>query len=117
MKREKRYHAVQLADAAEDDFWAILRWTEQRFGSQQAIIYKEILLAALDALHEGPAAVGVRNLSQVLPGLFTLHVARKGRKARHFIMFLAGNREKGSVVDVIRILHDSMDIVQHLPEA
>ncbi|NBU77128.1 MAG: type II toxin-antitoxin system RelE/ParE family toxin, partial [Planctomycetes bacterium] len=42
-----------------------------------------------------------------------LHVARQGRAGRHFVVF----RAAGSDIDVLRLLHESMDLPRHLPAA
>jgi toxin ParE1/3/4 len=42
----------------------------------------------------------------------TLHVARQGRKGRHLLVFRVSASER--VVEVLRILHDSMDLSRHL---
>jgi toxin ParE1/3/4 len=45
----------------------------------------------------------------IAAGILTLHVARNGRKGKHFLMFRVSDRE-GHVLDVLRILHDAMDL-------
>jgi toxin ParE1/3/4 len=46
-------------------------------------------------------------------GIRTLHVARQGRKGRHFVAFSV---TEGHIINVLRLLHDSMDLAKHLPE-
>jgi len=41
-----------------------------------------------------------------------LHVAPQGRKGRHLMVFRT--HEQGGVIEVLRILHDSMDLARHL---
>jgi len=106
---------IRLAAAAEDDFKQILRWTAEQFGEQQARVYAEILSAALDELSAGPKLIGIRARGDIGKGLFTLHVARAGRKGRHFVMFRIGHDQRGEVIEVLRLLHDSMDLPRHLP--
>lgn len=67
---------------------------------------------AFAALRTGPGAMGVRQRDDIAPGTFTLHVARNGRKGRHFIVFRVNGDER--VIDVLRLLHDSMDLGQRL---
>jgi plasmid stabilization system protein ParE len=38
---------------------------------------------------------------------------RQGRKGRHFVTFSAS---EGNIINVLRLLHDSMDLAKHLPE-
>jgi toxin ParE1/3/4 len=105
---------VRLTAAAEADFEDILRWTVGRFGEAQARIYAETLSAALNVLATGPTVVGARRRDDILRGIFTLHVARKGR---HFVMFRVGRAPDREVIEVLRLLHDAMDLQRHLPPA
>ena len=110
MTEPTRPWTVRLTAAAEADFTDILRWTRERFGEAQALVYAETLSMAPEALHEGTSAIGVQPREEILKGLFSLKVARKGRKGRHFIMFRIARPDAGNVVEVLRLLHDSMDL-------
>ena len=102
---------VRLAGAAEADFSQIVRWTALRFGPLQARTYAATLSAALQALAAGPSVVGVKIRPEIGVAIHTLHVARNGRKSRHFIVFRVAD---GQVIDVLRLLHDGMDLQKHL---
>ena len=115
MSTAARGWTVRLTAAAESDFEEILRWTVEQFGEAQARIYSEMVSAALDDLTAGPIVVGAKKRDDILKGLFTLHVARKGRKGRHFVMFRVGRATGHHVIDILRILHDAMDLQRHLP--
>jgi toxin ParE1/3/4 len=106
---------VRLTAAAETDFQDILRWTVEQFGEAQARNYAETLSAALEALAAGPTIIGAKARSDIAKGLFTLHIARNGRKGRHFVMFRIGGDEGREVIEVLRVLHDAMDLSRHLP--
>jgi toxin ParE1/3/4 len=112
-----RSWTVRLTAAAEADFEEILRWTVDQFGDAQARIYAETLSAALNDLATGPTVVGAKKRDDILKGIFTLHVARKGRKGRHFVMFRVGRAPDRDVIEVLRLLHDAMDLQRHLPPA
>jgi toxin ParE1/3/4 len=108
---------VRLAAAAEADFHAILSWTADHFGVARMHVYGETLTAALDALDAGPTAPGV-NLAVGLPqGFFMLHMARRRRKGRHVIVFRVRRDSNEEHIEVLRILHDAMDIARHLPSS
>ena len=106
---------VRLSAAAEADFRQILRWTVDNFGSAQARAYADTLSSALKALSAGPSVIGVKERPEIGSNIWTLHVARSGRKGRHFIMFRITDAQNSKVIDVLRILHDSMDLERHLP--
>ena len=102
---------VRLGRQAEQDYLEILQWTTKTFGKGQARIYAETMARAIEALEDGPDVVGARTCDDIQPGIRTLHIARQGRAGRHFVVF----RVTGSEIDVLRLLHDSMDLPRHLP--
>lgn len=99
---------IRLTRKAEQDIADILAWTAKHFSTQQAELYAETISLALEALIDGPDALGAKRRDDILPGVFVLHVARRGR---HFIVFRHNERR---YIDVLRVLHDSMDIAQHI---
>lgn len=108
---------VRLTSAAETDFAQIQRWTADQFGDAQSEIYSETVTVTLDSLREqGTRAIGVKQRDDLGKGVWTLHVAHHGRRGRHFLAFRieAGSREKN--IQVLRILHDSMDLKRHLAD-
>jgi toxin ParE1/3/4 len=107
--------AVRTSAAAKADFKDILRWTRDRFGTQQAQVYLETLTLALEDLCAGPQGVGCTLRSDIGPDIYTLHVARKGRHGRHFLVFRVRPLQDQPVLELLRILHDSMEMKRHLP--
>ena len=105
--------AVRLAEKAEHDLLDALVWTTDQFGALQADDYLETLTLALEAMTDGPSIVGSKVRDDIGLGIRTLHVARLGRKGRHLVVFRFAD---GQVIDVIRLLHDSMDLAKHLPD-
>ena len=102
---------VRLGQQAEQDYIEILQWTTKTFGEGQASTYAETMALAVEALEDGPDVIGAIARDDIQPGIRTLHVARQGRAGRHFVVF----RSTGSDIDVLRLLHDSMDLPRHLP--
>jgi toxin ParE1/3/4 len=112
MTEEEHLWTVRLTATAESDFQNIIAWTLKEFGDLQARNYADTLTAALVALSAGPTKVGARQQSELGKGLFTFYVARGGRNGRHFVLF----RVKGQLqIEVLRLLHDAMDLKLHLP--
>ena len=105
--------AVRLAEKAEHYLLDALVWTTDQFGALQADEDLETLTLALEALTDGPNIVGSKVRDDIGLGIRTLHVARLGRKGRHLVVFRFAD---GQVIDVIRLLHDSMDLAKHLPD-
>lgn len=106
---------VRTGAAADIDVKNIVRWTAAQFGRVQARAYFKIIDATLQDLHAGPDIIGSKPLGDFAPGVHTLHVARKGRAGRHFVVFRAHSVQGDNAIDVLRILHDSMDLQRHLP--
>lgn len=103
---------IRLGAEAERDFAAILQHTSVNFGLRQAEIYRDTLIAALGERAQGPEVAGSVPRDHIAKGLRTLHVARHGRRGRHFIMFRAA---EDRVIEIVRILHDAMDLARHVP--
>ena len=82
---------LRLADQAELDLQDIAVWTAQNFGPRQADDYIETVTQAIEALYDGPAILGARERDDIGPGIRTLHVARFGRKGRHFGTYSRGS--------------------------
>ncbi len=106
--------SVRLSAAAETDFQNIVRWTSEHFGEGQARTYADILSHAIEALTNGPQILGAKERNEIAKGIFTLHVTREGLKGRHLVMFRVGTPSGTPVIDVLRLLHDSMDLPRHL---
>jgi len=88
-------------------------WTVRLGQQAEQQDYVETIALAIESLEGGPDILGARAREDIEPGIRTLHVARQGRAGRHFVVF----RAAGSDIDVLRLLHDSMDLPRHLPSA
>ena len=106
---ERRWR-VRLGAAAELDFANIVRWTAENFGARQSRIYRDTLVEAIRELAEGPDVAGSKGRDEISPGLRTLHVARRGRRGSHFLMYRAAPNR---TIEIVRILHDRMDVRRH----
>lgn len=102
---------VRLSKRAAQDYVEAIRWSHQRFGKGQAQIYAQVLTKAVDALREGPELGDVRTRDDIGPGIKMLHVGRQGQRGRHFIVFRLSST---NTIDIVRILHDSMDFSAHV---
>lgn len=104
---------LRLAESAERDIADILAWTAERVGRQQARRHAESLLRAVQSLEGGPDAAGARGREDLAPDIRLLHVARTGRKGRHFVVYRVSGEH---MIDVLRVLHESMDLPRHLDD-
>ena len=103
---------VRLVAVSERDYLEIIHRSAQDFGPLQAEVYAQTLALALDALREkGPMTLGVKEREEIGYGIFTLHAARSKRKASHFLVFRVLETR---TIEVLRILHDRMDLARHI---
>lgn len=107
--------AVDLTEPARTDFATIVSWTEEQFGNAQARVYADTMRLALFALASGPETPGVKRRAEIGKDIGSLHVARARRRGRHVILFRVRGNEHPRVIEVLRILHDAMDLVRHVP--
>lgn len=103
---------IRKGAAVNADFASILRWTRHHFGNEQTRIYAKTLSAALRDLRAGPQIIGSHPCPDVADDIYTLHVARQGRSGRHVVVFRVNHDQHQ--IDILRILHDRMDLPRHL---
>ena len=103
---------VRLVAVSERDYLEVIKRSAQDFGPLQAEVYAQTLETALDDLREkGPMAIGVKVREEIGSGIFTLHAAKSKRKASHFLVFRVLEKR---TIEVLRILHDRMDLARHI---
>jgi toxin ParE1/3/4 len=110
----ERKWRVRLGAAAELDFANIVKWTTENFGARQSRVYQKTLVQAIGELAEGPNVAGSKARDEIMPGLRTVHVARHGRRGRHFLIYRVAAK---TTIEIVRILHDRMELQRHLPSA
>jgi toxin ParE1/3/4 len=110
-----RAWTVRFVAVSERDYLEVIKRSAQDFGPLQATVYAETLELAIDALRErGPKAIGVKEREEIGPGIFTLHAARSKRKASHFLVFRVVEIR---TIEILRLLHDRMDLARHIAQA
>ena len=113
---------IRLAPAAEQDIEEILVWTHQRVGESIRLRYEALLVQALLDLAEDPKRAGVIVRKEIGRGVHSYHLrfsrvhvetaTGRIRKPRHLLLFRAMAE---GVLEVGRVLHDNMELSQHLP--
>lgn len=104
---------VRLSDQAESDLIEIIDWTSRTFGPRQADEYTETVTSAIEKLYSGPEPLGSKIRNDIRPGIRVLHVAHRGRTGRHFLVYRV-SKDKG--IDILRMLHERMDLMRHIPD-
>ena len=112
-----------IAPTAQSDIASILAWTHERFGPQTLKCYKKLIQTAIEEIAANPELIGSAGRPEILPHCRTYHLFHARKKAggrgnrirnpRHFLLYRVTEPD---VVEIGRVLHDSMELEQHLPE-
>lgn len=105
---------IRVTRLARKDIADILAWTHEHFGTRQQAACARTLGLAMQALADEREVADARSGEYIASGIRLLHVARGHRKGRHIIVFRVD--ATGGSVDVLRVLHDSMDLLRHVPD-
>ena len=82
----EREWRVRLGAEAELDFANILKWTTENFGARQSRLYRDACSGDRRAYADGSDVAGSKARDEIMRGLRILHVARHGRRGRHFLI-------------------------------
>ncbi|MEX5547394.1 type II toxin-antitoxin system RelE/ParE family toxin [Pseudomonas pergaminensis] len=112
----------RISNAARADIVDILRLSQTQFGDQARHRYQALILAALQALASTHYRIGSHERDELAPGLRSYHLVYSRQQAkhphgtvkspRHVVFYRVANEE---VIEVVRLLHDAMDVQLHLP--
>jgi toxin ParE1/3/4 len=103
---------LRLSKRAIQDIEDVLAYTLAQFGERKLNEYKELIREALAEIASDPDGLRATRRPEIHPDARTLHIARPGRRARHFFLYRIADSE---FVDVGRLLYDSMDLRKHAP--
>jgi toxin ParE1/3/4 len=95
---------------ARNDIKRVLQYTIKKWGEAQAWEYSALIEEALVAIGADPGRGYA--VTSARPGIFRYHLKQVGRNARHVLFYRIGT---SGTVEIVRLLHDSMDFERHLP--
>lgn len=114
---------VIIAPKARGDIANILAWTEEHFGPQTMMRYGRLIATAIEQVAVNPELIGSISRPEIADHCRTYHLffSRKSagrtgdriRQPRHFLLYRV---TESKVVEIGRVLHDSMELSAHLPE-
>ena len=104
---------IKLSHIAKKDISKALKKTLVDFGERKHDEYGDLIEEALAKLIDNPEQYPSKSRPELYPNARTLHIAQKGRKARHLFVYRV--KDNGDV-DIARFLYDGMDIKRHLVE-
>jgi len=114
---------VIIAPRARSDIASILAWTEENFGPQTLKRYAKMIAAAIEQVAANPELAGSSKRPEIAKHCRTYHLSfsrkstgRVGDRIRHPRHFLLYRVTEANVVEIGRVLHDSMELRAHLPE-
>lgn len=109
----------RVAPAARADIADVLRYSASRFGSTARQRYLTLITDAFEAIAKQPERIGSHARDELAPGLRSLHLrhcrsqSALGRvdRPRHVVFYrVCPDR----VIDIVRLLHESMETSQHI---
>jgi len=95
---------LDLTDAAIDDLRSIRAYTLQTWGGEQEEKYLEEMWSRFELIRKNPGRC--RHRPDLFPG------CQIATQSKHVILF----RIEEEVLQIIRVLHGSMDFPKHIPE-
>ena len=114
---------VIVAAKARGDIASILAWTGESFGPLTLKRYAKLIATAIQQIAENPERAGSRQRPEIAANCRTYHLyfSRKSagrawdriRQPRHFLLYRVS---ESNMVEIGRVLHDSMDLQANLPE-
>jgi toxin ParE1/3/4 len=111
-----------IAPKARSDIASILAWTHENFGPQTLKRYSKLIETAIAEIAANPDVAGSARRPEIADNCRTYHLLHCRKRAgtrgnrirdpRHFLLYRVTD---AGVVEIGRILHDSMELIQHLP--
>jgi toxin ParE1/3/4 len=113
---------LRLSSHAEEDIVSILAWSLDKFGVAACRRYEALLVTAFDSLCQNPERFGSIARLEFGDSVRTYHLRFSRDEARTAEGVVHGPRHllayrvrRETELEVVRILHDSMELERHLP--
>ena len=113
MSRKPVLRKTRLAEA---DYPDILRYTLRRWGKEQFAAYRRLLNDGISAVASDPDRPSSRARDELQAGVRSFNIgslATRVGDGRHVLYYRVG---ADGIVEILRILHDRMEIEDRLPE-
>jgi toxin ParE1/3/4 len=111
-----------ISPKARSDISAVLAWTRENFGALTMERYERLIKIAVEAIAANPEVAESEPRPEIARNCRTYHLFHSRKKAgtrgerirepRHFLLYRV---TEAGVVEIGRVLHDSMEIARHLP--
>src|SRR6516165_5192680 len=114
---------VVIAPKARSDIAGILAWTEENFGPRTLKRYARLIQTAIEEVAADPQVPGSVQRPEIADRCRTYHLSwsrkkagRAGDRVRNPRYFLVYRVTESNILEIGRILHDSMELAIHLPK-
>ena len=97
---------IVFTEAAKTDIREVLRYTRARFGALQVPLYRALISSARVRLRQTPSLGHHRE--GLPPEARLFHISQPGKPASHLFLYRVNAPER--TIEVLRFLHESMDI-------
>ena len=111
-----------LTKAARGDIVDSLKRSVEGFGIAGRRRYQALIRKAIQDVAADPTRPGSRERSDLSPGMHSYHLAHSRERARtadgivrnprHILLYHCPDLQ---TVEILRVLHDAMDLLRHLP--
>lgn len=111
-----------VAPTAERDILLILERSLENFGARACDRYADLIYRAIRDVAKDPQRPGIHHRPELAADARTYHISHSSKstgqrvalvkRPRHVLVF---RQPSENVVEVGRVLHDSMDLARHLP--
>lgn len=112
----------RLSAQARSDVTDILAWSQEQFGESARKRYQSLLSAAFRDVAAAPQGIDTTPRPELGVGILVWHL-RLSRdhvppeigtvhRPRHFVVY----RQVGAVVEIVRVLHDAMELSRHIED-
>ena len=102
-----------MSPEAATDIKNVLDYTLERFGPAKHAEYQTLIELALADIRNRPKSFPAKAKLDLRTNLFTLHIGRRGKRASHLFLYIVRD---DNFVEICRLLHEGMDLVQHIPQ-
>lgn len=98
------------APRARRDIAEVVQFTRKRWGDLQAKVYGKLIRDALATIAADPTRGKAKSAAR--PGILAFHIGQAGGPGRHVLFYRV---DATGAVEIVRLLHDAMDIDRHIP--
>jgi toxin ParE1/3/4 len=110
-----RKPAQRLTERAASDYADILRYTRRRWGNGRFTAYRSLLNDGIAKIAREPDCLNSHTRDELQAGIRSLHIgllAERTGYGRHILYYRVA---ADGVVEILRILHDRMEVSSRLP--